>query len=271
MCMLFSVLFALQVHAVEPRPIPIDALVDEFREPKASLIPFSQQDDPERVESERQGSGWRLFTGGDGTERRVILYNHCRCARVMDYPTFARGKKAGEAKDTALKADWFANRGVAFYAPLRKMTDTVDKRYGRAVESVEVFHHLTDWVRDRHGPNAELCYVGYAEGGAAVLYSSLFFKGRHVAMSPPSKASPFMLTNADFTESEKHFKKANNLTVLFGSEEILDKTQKPRFEAFQAIDGVNTQTVPGVKKGQMSFSANLPVVGPQIMKACGFW
>ena len=270
-CTLFFVLVAVQLQAAEPRSITIDALVGEFREPKASLTPFSQQDDPERVESERQGSGWRLFTGGDSTERRVILYNHCRCARVMDYPTFARGKKAGEAKDTALKADWFANRGVAFYAPLRKMTDTVDKRYGRAVESVEAFHHLTDWVSDRHGPNAELCYVGYAEGGAAVLYSSLFFKGRHVAMSPPSKASPFMLTDADFTESGKHFKRANNLTVLFGSEEILDKTQKPRFEAFQAIDGVNTQTVPGVKKGQMSFSTNLPVVGPQIMKACGFW
>ena len=51
-----------------------------------------------------------MFHGGDGTERRVILYNHCRCARVMDYPTFARGKKSGEAKDTAYKADWFAKR-----------------------------------------------------------------------------------------------------------------------------------------------------------------
>jgi len=270
-CMLTSLPLAGQIYAGETNPISIDEIVEEFREPNASLTVFSRQDNPDIVESERHGSGWRLFAGGDGTERRVILYSHCRCARVMDYLTFARGKKTGEAKDTALKADWFANRGVAFYAPLRKMTDTVDKRYGRAVESVEAFHHLTDWVSDRHGPNAELCYVGYAEGGAAVLYSSLFFKGRHVAMSPPSKASPFMLTDADFTESGKHFKRANNLTVLFGSEEILDKTQKPRFEAFQAVDGVNTQTVPGIKKGQMSFSTNLPVVGPQIMKACGFW
>ena len=69
------------------------------------------------------------------------------------------------------------------------MTDTEDKRYGRAVESVEVLHHLTDGS-ERSGPKAALCYVGYAEGGAAVLYSSLFFKGQHVAMSPPSKASP---------------------------------------------------------------------------------
>jgi hypothetical protein len=271
LCLLVATVWGAQAHASESKQITIDTVVDEFREPHARLTVFEQQDDPARVERERHGPGWRMFHGGDGTERRVILYNHCRCARVMDYPTFARGKKSGEAKDTAYKADWFAKRGVAFYAPLRKMTDTEDKRYGRAVESVEVLHHLTDWVRAQHGPKAALCYVGYAEGGAAVLFSSLFFKGQHVAMSPPSKASPFMLTDADFTESEKHFKKANNLTVLFGSEEILDTTQKLRFETFQAIDRVNTQTVPGVKKGQMSFSTNLPVVGPQIMKACGFW
>ena len=79
-----------------------------------------------------------------------------------------------------------------------------------------------------------------------------------------------MLTERSFTESPEYYKRANNLTVLFGSEEISDKAQKPRFAAFQALSEVTTQTVPGVKKGQMSFSANLPIVGPEIMRACGF-
>ena len=263
-------LFPVQVIA-ERAPIAMENIHLEFREPSEHLTFFSDQFNPASVESERGGPGWRMFHGGDGTEARVILYNHCRCARVMDYPTFANGKKSNDAKDTALKVRWFADRGVAFYAPLRKMSDKIDSRYGRGVESVEVFHHLTQWVRKQHGPKAQLCYVGYAEGGSAALYSSVFFEGHHVAMSPPSKASPFMLTERSFTESPEYYKRANNLTVLFGSEEISDKAQKPRFEAFQALSGVTTKTVPGVKKGQMSFSANLPIVGPEIMRACGFW
>ena len=263
-------LFSMQAIA-EGAPIAIENIDLEFREPSEQLTFFTDQFDPVVVESERGAPGWRMFHGGDGTEARVILYNHCRCARVMDYPTFANGKKSNDAKDTALKARWFADRGVAFYAPLRKMSDNIDSRYGRGVESVEVFHHLTQWVRKQHGPKAQLCYVGYAEGGSAALYSSVFFEGHHVAMSPPSKASPFMLTKRSFTESPEYYKRANNLTVLFGSEEVSDKAQKPRFEAFQALSGVTTKTVPSVKKGQMSFSANLPIVGPEIMRACGFW
>ena len=263
-------LISMQAVA-ETIPIAIEQIETEFREPSGALTFFSDQFSPETVESERAGPGWRMFHGGDGTEARVILYNHCRCARVMDYPAFAKGKKSNDAKDTALKARWFGDRGVAFYAPLRKMSDKIDSRYGRGVESVEVFHHLTHWVRKQHGPKAQLCYVGYAEGGSASLYSSVFFEGHHVAMSPPSKASPFMLTKRSFTESPEYYKRANNLTVLFGSEEISDKAQKPRFDAFQALSGVTTKTVSGVKKGQMSFSSNLPIVGSEIMRACGFW
>ena len=41
-----------------------------------------------------------------------------------------------------------------------------------------------------------------------------------VTMPPPSKAFYFMLTDADVTESEKYFRRANHLTVLLGTEKV---------------------------------------------------
>ena len=41
-----------------------------------------------------------------------------------------------------------------------------------------------------------------------------------VTMPPPSKAFYFMLTDADVTESEKHFRRENHLTVLLGTEKV---------------------------------------------------
>ena len=76
LCLLVATVWGAQAHASESKQITIDTVVDEFREPNARLTVFEQQDDPARVERERHGPGWRMFHGGDGTERRVILYNH---------------------------------------------------------------------------------------------------------------------------------------------------------------------------------------------------
>ena len=63
------------------------------------------------------------------------------------------------------------------------------------------------------------------------------------------KPLPFLLTDADFTESEKHFRRANHLTVLFGNEKVFGHNRKNfRFEAFRSIEEVSRQSVPGVKK-----------------------
>lgn len=243
---------------------------EKFKENGAVLTPFSAPNDYAKVEEERQGPGWRYITKNETLFNNVIIYNHGHRGRKKIYRKFADSSKKGK-RDLYTKAEWYYDKGVNFYGALRKQTDDITGEYGRAVEGVEVFHHLTDEVKKLHGENVNICYVGHSEGGAPVLYTSVFLDGKHVAISPSSNEySPFKLTGKQFYESPNYYNKSKNLTILMGSKEMEWDKFKALFKKAEKLDNIETKLFDNLGHAEMTIAKNLNAIGPAVLKGCGF-
>ena len=151
---------------------------DNFRELNVQMTPFSDSRDDDAVEEERQGSGWRFATSNYRKHKNVIFYNHGHGGRKKEYYKFSNDHPWREdrpRRDLWSMSDWFDKYNVSFYAPLRKETEDLDGNYGRSIEPVEVFHHLTNTVKKLYENDVNICYVGHSEGGASTLFASMYF------------------------------------------------------------------------------------------------
>ncbi len=237
-----------------------------FKEPNAQMTPFTTPDNTGKVEQERLGDGWRYITHGDKKFKNVILYNHGHKGRKKHYAIFASDR------DLYKKANWYYENGVNFYATLRKQTTDLYGEYGRAVEGIEVFHHLTKEVKKLHGNNVNICYAGHSEGGGPVVYASMFLNGKgNVAISPSSSEySLFQLTDKEFYESPEYYNKSKNLTILMGERELeWDKFNK-LIEKAQTLKHIKTKLFKNFHHQDMARSANLDEIGPAVLEGCGF-
>jgi len=197
--------------------------ISELREPNAVLTPFSDPEDWNEVEIESEGPGWRYFYR-NAPNKNVIIYNHPWSGVIKEYPRWA--------KDNSLEviSDWFGEQNVNFYAPLRKDNsykvsgEKEDERYVLTVEPLEVFHHFTKLVKEKHGNDAVICYSGMSAGGPSALFTSAYLNQenqRHVSISPENSAdSNKHQLYRDWNFLDGYYKKAKNLTVVVGANEL---------------------------------------------------
>ena len=243
---------------------------EKFKEKGAVVTPFSVPDNFSTVEKERLGPGWRYITYNKNILNNVIIYNHGHRGRKKSYKKFAKSKKAGP-RDLYEKAKWYYSKGVNFYAALRKQTRDLSGEYGRSVEGVEVFYHLTNKVKKLHGKDVKICYVGHSEGGAPVLYTSIFLVGRHVAISPSNGKSPFTLTGKQYYESPKYYKKSKNLTILMsglGLETNIGHNNL--FKKAEELKNINTKLFKNFRHAVMASNVNIELIGSAVIAGCGF-
>ena len=192
---------------------------NQFREPNAILTKFTDTEDYDLVEDEREGPGWRYFYGDAGESKNIIIFNHPGTLLKHDY------KKAVERKFENMQtiADWFANNNAYFYAPLKKRyfnTNIWGDEYERNIVPLELFHHFTNLAKSKHGPNANLCYVGTSSGGASVLFASTVYSGHFVSISPEARGSYGKRYNEFSFIDYGDNRNAKNLTVLIGANEL---------------------------------------------------
>jgi len=259
-----------------------------FREPNAELTKFKglydydEYDDleieifSELIEEQRQGSGWRYSTYGDTLHNNVIIYNHSHRGRKNSYFDYARNipesRKNHRSKEDFKKAIWYFNKGVTFYAPLRKQTKDLSGDYGRRVEPIEVFTHMTKKVKEIHGEDVNICYVGHSEGGGSVLYASLYFDGNFVALSPSSNAyASFAFLNKEVYELPELFDKFKNLTVIYGSEELKSWERGRKISnLFDKLSHTNSLVMKDYAHTNFSENIFIDEYGIEVLKGCGF-
>ena len=243
---------------------------EKFKEKGAVVTPFSVPDNFRTVEKERLGPGWRYITYNKNILNNVIIYNHGHRGRKKSYKNFAKSRKAGK-RDLYVKEKWYYSKGVNFYAALRKQTRDLSGEYGRSVEGVEAFYHLTNKVKKLHGKDVKICYVGHSEGGAPVLYTSVFLDGRHVAISPSSNNySPFKLTGQQYYESPRYYKNSKNLTILMGQIELRKEYFANLIRKAEMLKNINTKLFKNFGHADMASNVNIGLIGPAVIAGCGF-
>ena len=247
-----------------------------FKEPNAVMSEFSDPTNIAAVERERKGPGWRYASSIVEGSNKVIIYNHGHGGRSKHYSKYGYGinQPRGRKKGLKEKCDWYSAKGISCYAVLRKTpSQKSDKRanYGRSIEAVEVFHHMTKHVRKLHGENVKICYVGHSEGGASVYYSSIFLRGHHVSISPGIIHTPYTWKGTYFQEQVNDVRLAKNLTVFIGGKE------PKRVSGYQdLIDGlkdhkhISVKLMPTYGHGAMSDNRHLDETGPIVIEGCAF-
>ena len=136
---------------------------------------------------------------------------------------------------------------------------------------MEVFYHLTNKVKKLHGKDVKICYVGHSEGGAPVLYTSVFLDGRHVAISPSSNNySPFKLTGYQYYESSRYYKNSKNLTILMGQIELRKKNFANLIRKAEMLKNINTKLFKKFRHADMASNVNIGLIGPAVIAGCGF-
>tara|TARA_Y100001978_G_scaffold195827_1_gene204563 strand:- start:73 stop:1104 length:1032 start_codon:yes stop_codon:yes gene_type:complete len=229
-----------------------------FKEPNAKLTKFSDPNNFNLVEKESEGAGWRYFESKSQGSKKVILYNHGWSAVGQKYNKLAsegdgtiKSRKYATNRNQQKIADFFGSNSINFYSVLRKDTainwrdfskaseEILRKEaYGKQIEPLEVFYHLTKLAKKELGEDCEICYVGHSAGGASPLFTSMYLKdknAKHVAMSPEN----CMLYDDQYRFIEKgkfcdrtffenrYNSLAKNLTILYGGNEI--KTPGPGY------------------------------------------
>jgi hypothetical protein len=247
-----------------------------FKEKNITMTEFKnvsmlESGEYDEIEDQRDGDGWRYFTFGDKLRKQVIIYNHGHRGRKQEYEKFATDGPRKGGRDLYGKAQWYFKNGVSFYGALRKETDDLKGIYGRGIEAIEVFHNMTKKVKQLHGEDVDICYVGHSEGGSSVLYSSIFLEGRHVAISPShNRFSVFKLTGKEFYDSPEYYNRTKNLTVLMGDLEFESPKFEKMFRKAEELDHINTKLLKGFTHPYMVENMFLDETGPEVLDACGF-
>ena len=247
-----------------------------FKEPNAVMSEFSDPTNIEAVERERKGPGWRYASSIVEGSNKVIIYNHGHGGRSKHYSEYGYGigNHKGRKKGLKEKCDWYSAKGISCYAVLRKTpSQKSDKRanYGRSIEAVEVFHHMTKHVLKLHGDNLEICYVGHSEGGASVYYSSVFLEGHHVSISPGIIHTPYTWKGTYFQEQINDVNLAQNLTVLIGENEPKKNSgYQDLIDGLKGYQHVTVKIIPNFGHGKMSDNRFLDETGPEVITGCNF-
>jgi|APSaa5957512535_1039671.scaffolds.fasta_scaffold78733_2 hypothetical protein len=248
---------------------------DNFRELNVQMTPFSDSRDDDAVEEERQGSGWRFATSNYRKHKNVIFYNHGHGGRKKEYYKFSNDHPWREdrpRRDLWSMSDWFDKYNVSFYAPLRKETEDLDGNYGRSIEPVEVFHHLTNTVKKLYENDVNICYVGHSEGGASTLFASMYFNGKHVAISPGYGRSPFHLTGNRYEKTPEFYNKSKNLTILIGGYET-ENNLRGFYKVAKSLPSktdIKVQVIGSLTHQEIASDVYIDEWGPEVLKGCGF-
>jgi hypothetical protein len=272
---IFFVVFATTISfALSVPEFEFSNLQQEFRESNAKMTPFSNPTDYEMVEEERLGSGWRYISSGENKHVNIVLYNHGHKGRKKEYYKFAQDhpfKENNPGRNLYAISEWFDQNNVSFYAPLRKQIEDLEGDYGLSVEPVEVFYHLTNTVKKIHGDSVNICYVGHSEGGASVLFTSMYFDGKHVAIAPsPRHYSPFELTGHEYHKTPKFYNRSKNLTILIGGEDIKPNWNVEFYEVITKLNHIDTKIVGNLTHREIAADSYIGEWGPAVLKGCDF-
>ena len=269
--LLLSLLLSPGLSGIAFAGFDLSNIPNFFKEKNAAMTEF-EEPDSYGIEEQRKGEGWRYFTFGDKLHKQVIIYNHGHRGRKKEYEKFAYDTQNKHGRGLYEKAQWYFENGVNFYAALRKETEDLHGDYGRRIEPIEVFYHMTNKVKQLHGEDVDICYVGHSEGGASVLYTSIFLEGRNVAISPShNKYSVFKFTGKEFYESLEYYNQAKNLTVFNGGLEIQhSKKFRNMFRKSEELEHINTKLFKDFEHSNMAANVFLDEIGSAVLEACSF-
>ena len=255
-----------------------------FLEPNAVMSPFSTPEDPYSIEKERYGSGWRYINTGS-LHKNVIINNTGRKGRLREYYKFAIDHPidtySNPGRDLYKKAKWFDKKDVSFYSAI-KQTKEIEDDYAQSIEGIEIFYHMRDHIKKLHGDDVNICYVGHSEGGSSAVISSLYLKGKHVAISPGDMNSRYRLSTKNIIKDKNLLNQLKNLTVLIGGDEVRSQWEdgstndrNPDYslrieKAFKGQSNVVTKLIPGYNHRHIAAHKYIDEVGRYILEGCGF-
>jgi hypothetical protein len=248
--------------------LTLSYMKSNFQESNAEMTPFSDPTDHDLVEEEREGIGWRFVSSNAGKHKNIIFYNHGTGGRKKEYYRFANDhpwKVEKPGRNLHTMSEWFDKYNISFYAPLRKETD-VYSNYGLSIEPVEVFYHLTNLV----GNDVNICYVGHSEGGASVLFTSMYLNGKHVSISPGYGHSPFHLTGNRYEETPVFYNKSKNLTILIGGYET-DNNLSGFYKGTRNLpSNIKVKVIGNLTHQEIASDQFIEEWGVEVVKGCGF-
>ncbi len=265
-------------HASCALQIPVSDLTfsyfkDNFKEHNTEMTPFSDPTDDEVVEEERLGKGWRFVSSNYGKHKNVIFYNHGRKGRKKEYSKFANDhpwNKEKPGRDLYAMSEWFDKYNVSFHGILRKKTVDLDADYGRSIEPVEVFYHLTNTVKKLYNNDVNICYVGHSEGGASALFTSMYLDGKHVAISPGDYNSPFQLTGHRYDKTPEFYNKSKNLTILIGGYESTHNMSGLYQNSENFPLNIKMKVIGDLSHREIASDKFIEEWGYEVLKGCGF-